>query len=118
MAMTAGCDHQQPAPPRPFDLPEGRPAGVPAGAELVGEGQKIEFTAPEDGFLYIVLDGQLYNNPPIAKNQYWTATATDTPQYYGDIMRARHVMLYYQPATLKAPPDRRGGQFNEDNFPD
>ena len=93
-----GCGGTQP----PRAVPKyAAPSGAWERAELVGKGQKIMFTAPSDGFVYVVIDGQVHIMRPLAKGEQFYVDGQAFPALKFD-----YCEVYFEPARLKEPQTR------------
>lgn len=90
--INAGCQSTGP-----------RPKGVPADAYIVASGNRIEFDAPGEGYLYLVSEGEIIAQRRLHKGQQFTAIGDASPSTEGPLSKFDHATAYFQPANFKTP---------------
>lgn len=92
MAGLAGCQ-----------MTDARPTGVPLDAQVIASGNRIEFDAPGEGYLYLVSEGEIIAQRRLHKGQRFTAIGDASPSTKGPLSNFAHATAYFQPAEFKSP---------------
>lgn len=82
---------------------DARPKAVPADAYIIASGNRIEFDAPGEGYLYLVSDGEIIAQRRLHKGQQFTAIGDASPSTEGPLSNFEHATAYFQPNNFKSP---------------